>query len=94
MVVRVLNRLSSRAIYPQDNFSHVHPAGCEAVKRMLQDGTASVFDILVPVGISLLNKVMHGFHLPMVQLLLSAGADPYQEPLYSSGADMSAMTTP
>lgn len=85
LVIRVLNHLSPKAIHPQGIFGRVRAGDCVSVRRMLLDGSASVFDVLSPSSLSLLNEAMHEFHLDMIALLLSFGADPHQQHVRGKG---------
>lgn len=84
-VIRVLNHLSPKEIHPQGIFGRVRAGDCASVRRMLLDGSASVFDVLSPSALSLLNEAMHEFHLDVIALLLSFGADPHQQHVRGKG---------
>ncbi|KAK1755851.1 ankyrin repeat-containing domain protein [Echria macrotheca] len=91
MVIRVLNRLHFKSVQAHGLFGRVRAGDIEGVKQMLRDGTGSVYDVVDPAGMSLLNEALHELNYEMAEFLLRAGADPHQQHLIGTGKGTSAM---
>ncbi|KAK4205269.1 ankyrin repeat-containing domain protein [Triangularia verruculosa] len=78
--IRVFNRLETDTPASATNiFGSIERGNIEAVKQLLKEGRASIYDLRGNTNETPLYAALYQLNMPIVRLLLQAGADPFAE---------------
>jgi ankyrin repeat protein len=92
MVLRISNHLPDSAAHSQSIFGLISQGDVEGVRTLLRAGAFSIYDHVGPFHVGPLAYAQFCDNIPIVQMLLQAGADPYQPEGVGMNASVASRT--